>query len=230
MEWGPHPVRPRRAARDLLTSCAHFRPPCPTSPHLEPLPHSTPTPPPLATPVPHGHERAAPSGSALAKLALGALGVVYGDIGTSPLYALQECFSGTHSRRADPRQRARRPLARVLGDDLRRDVQVPVVRHARRQPRRGRHPRADGARRAGTGRAAGRAAPSSSLGLFGAALLYGDGVITPAISVLGAVEGVSVAAPALDHLVVPAAVGDPGAALPLPEAGHGDGRARCSAR
>ena len=44
------------------------------------------------------------------------------------------------------------------------------------------------------------------VGLFGAALLYGDGVITPAISVLGAVEGVSVAAPALHHLVVPAAV------------------------
>ena len=45
------------------------------------------------------------------------------------------------------------------------------------------------------------------LGLFGAALLYGDGVITPAISVLGAVEGLSVAAPALGHWVVPITVG-----------------------
>lgn len=44
-----------------------------------------------------------------------------------------------------------------------------------------------------------------TVGLFGSALLYGDGIITPAISVLGAVEGISVATPALHHLVVPVA-------------------------
>ena len=68
-----------------------------------------------------------------------------------------------------------------------------VADPARRQPRRGRHPRADraGARRR---RATSRAAPAPLLllGLFGAALFYGDGVITPAISVLGAVEGLEV--------------------------------------
>ena len=56
---------------------------------------------------------------------LGALGVVYGDIGTSPLYALTECFSGPHGVAPTPDERARRPLARVLGADVRRHLQVP---------------------------------------------------------------------------------------------------------
>ena len=77
--------------------------------------------------------------------------------------------------------------------------QVHRARHARGQPRRGRHPGAD---------RAGRSAPSSRraadgarslLGVFGAALLYGDGMITPAISVLGAVEGLEVATPSLSR-------------------------------
>ena len=62
------------------------------------------------------------------------------------------------------------------------------------------------------------------LGLFGAALLYGDGVITPAISVLGAVEGVAVAAPGLGHLVVPLAVAILVAPVPVPAARHPRGR------
>ncbi len=68
------------------------------------------------------------------------------------------------------------------------------------------------------------------LGLFGAALLYGDGVITPAISVLGAVEGLAVAAPAFERLVVPITLVILVGALPLPEAGHRRGRARSSGR
>ena len=83
----------------------------------------------------------------MAALALGALGVVYGDIGTSPLYALKECFTGRARRAADAGQRARRPLAHRLGADLRGHLQVPRLRHAGRQPRRGRHPRAHGAGR-----------------------------------------------------------------------------------
>ena len=89
--------------------------------------------------------RTAPHGRALAALALGALGVVYGDIGTSPLYALKECFTGQHGVEPTPAERARRPLAGLLGHDLRGHLQVPLLRHARRQPRRGRHPRAAGA-------------------------------------------------------------------------------------
>ena len=78
-----------------------------------------------------------------------------------------------------PDERARRPLARLLGADVRRHVQVPRVRHARGQPGRGRHPRAPGARRAGGALGAGSDRLLLLVGLFGAALLYGDGIITP---------------------------------------------------
>jgi KUP system potassium uptake protein len=81
-------------------------------------------------------------------------------------------------------------------------VKYVVYRAARRQQGRGRHPRADGARQQ-------RDQNSRlhylliTLGVFGAALLYGDGVITPAISVLSAVEGLEVAAPRLEPAVIP---------------------------
>ena len=132
-----------------------------------------------------------------AALALAALGVVFGDIGTSPLYALQECVSPEHGVPADGRERARRPLAHLLGAHAGRHGQVPHVHHARRQPRRGRHPRAARARAraAARRRTLGRRASLAAVVLFGAALLYGDGIITPAISVLCAVEGLEVAAP-----------------------------------
>ncbi len=82
----------------------------------------------------------------LFRLSLGALGVVYGDIGTSPLYAIKECFSRQHGVAPSLEQRARHPVAGVLVADLDRCRQVPLLRHARRQPWRGRHP---GAARAG---------------------------------------------------------------------------------
>ena len=86
-------------------------------------------------------------------------------------------------------------------------VKYVDLHHARRQQGRGRHHGADGAgaaQRERLGRA--RAGCIVVLGLFGAALFFGDGVITPAISVLGAVEGLEVAAPALAHCVVPIAL------------------------
>jgi KUP system potassium uptake protein len=148
-----------------------------------------------------------PSGKRLAILALGALGVVYGDIGTSPLYALKECFTGSHGV----------PVTKdnVLGVlslifwSLNFVVTLKYLTVVMRADNRGeggilallalvRSPR-DGA-------PTGAYRWLIATGLFGAALLYGDGIITPAISVLGAVEGLSIATPALQDWVVPIAV------------------------
>lgn len=137
-------------------------------------------------------------------LALGALGVVYGDIGTSPLYAMQECLHGHgfgYSREL------------VLGTvslvfwAVTLVVTVKYLTFVMRADNRGEGgilsllalipdpPR--------------KGMPVSLLAVLaiaGAALLYGDGVITPAISVLSAVEGLGVATPALSHYVVPVTV------------------------
>ncbi len=141
----------------------------------------------------------------VATLALAALGVVYGDIGTSPLYALHECFFGQHG--VEPTR------ANVLGAlSLIFWTLVVVVTlkyhvYILRADNRG-----EGGilalmalvRRKVRGRV--RVA-LVVLGLFGAALLYADGVLTPAISVLGALEGLTVLQPGLASLVVPIAVG-----------------------
>jgi KUP system potassium uptake protein len=176
----------------------------PASPERTAPGHPSALPSPPAPTPPHGH-RAPPSGKALAALALGALGVVYGDIGTSPLYALRECFSGSHSVAPTPENVLGvlslvfwamtfvvtfKYLAFVMRADNRGEggvLALLALVGRKETTRRGRR-------------------ALLLLGLFGAALLYGDGVITPAISVLGAVEGVSVAAPALHGVVVPLAV------------------------
>jgi len=169
-----------------------------------PAPAPSPTPFPVATPVPHG-PRAAPTGGTLAKLALGALGVVYGDIGTSPLYALKECFGGRHG--VPPGAENVIGVVSLVFWAVTFVVTFKYLSFVMRADNRG-----EGgilALMALVGQTettqAGRRV-LLVLGLFGAALLYGDGAITPAISVLGAVEGVAVAAPALAHLVVPMAV------------------------
>jgi len=174
------------------------------SPSTDAASSSTPAPLPLPTPVHHA-PRAAPRGAALAKLAVGALGVVYGDIGTSPLYALRECFSGPHGVAPTPENVygvislvfwamtfvvTFKYLSFVMRADNRGEggiLALLALVGSRESSRRSRR-------------------ALLMLGLFGAALLYGDGVITPAISVLGAVEGVAVAAPAFSHVVVPATV------------------------
>ena len=139
-------------------------------------------------------------------LMLAALGVVFGDIGTSPLYALRECFVGPH--------RLGLSEANVLGAVsllfwllvlvvcvkyvllvLRADnrgeggiiaLQALVLRLGPQRLRNG--------------------AILATIGAFGAALLFSDGVITPAISVLSAVEGVMVTAPGLHQLIIPVTV------------------------
>jgi KUP system potassium uptake protein len=138
---------------------------------------------------------------------LGALGVVYGDIGTSPLYALKECFSGPYGV----------PVTKdnVLGVlslvfwSLNFVITFKYLTVVMRADNRG-----EGGilallalvRPHGEGRPTGPYRWLIAIGLFGAALLYGDGIITPAISVLGAVEGLSIATPALEQWVVPIAV------------------------
>jgi KUP system potassium uptake protein len=139
---------------------------------------------------------------ALAGTALAALGVVYGDIGTSPLYALKECFA--------PEYGLAPTAPNVLGVlslifwSLNFVVSLKYLTFIMEADNRGEggimallallRPR----RRRG-----GVLPLLTGIGLFGAALLYGDGVITPAISVLGAVEGIAVAAPQIPPWVVP---------------------------
>ena len=146
----------------------------------------------------------APQGRALAVLALGALGVVYGDIGTSPLYALKECFNGPHGLALTQ--------ANVLGIlslifwSLNFVVTFKYLSVVMRADNRG-----EGgilallALARPSGVATGLKRVLVAVGLFGSGLLYGDGIITPAISVLGSVEGLSVATPALERWLVPIA-------------------------
>ena len=136
-------------------------------------------------------------------LALAALGVVYGDIGTSPLYAMKEVFAGNHPI----------PLteANLFGSlslffwALIIIVSVKYVMFIMRADNRGeggvmalialalrdiqRHPN--------------QAKMITVIGILGAAMFYGDGMVTPAISVLSAVEGLEIAAPGLKPMIIP---------------------------
>ncbi|MGA0585595.1 potassium transporter Kup [Dyella sp. KRB-257] len=142
----------------------------------------------------------------VAALALGAVGVVYGDIGTSPLYTLKEVFGvhgvpATHDNVLGALSLVFWSLILVVSVKyllfiMRADnkgeggimaLMALAQRSARDQPR--------------------LRLAIAVLGIFGAALFYGDGVITPAMSVLSAVEGLKVAAPHLEHYVVPITVG-----------------------
>jgi len=150
------------------------------------------------------HTKVPATGKALLALAFTALGVVYGDIGTSPLYALKECFSGHHS--IDPTPENVLGVLSLVFWSITFVVSVKYVGFVLRADNRG-----EGGILALLALVRPIAHPTSgrvvllTLGLFGAALLYGDGVITPAISVLGAVEGLSVATPAFDRFVWPLA-------------------------
>jgi KUP system potassium uptake protein len=142
------------------------------------------------------------SASSLAALTLGAVGVVYGDIGTSPLYALKQVFANGHV-----------PLTahNIYGVlslvfwTLTVVVSVKYVVLILRADNNG-----EGGLIAMLALASQAVKDRPTLrkrllfvGIFGTAIFFGDGVITPAISVLGAVEGLTVAAPALHNWVVP---------------------------
>ena len=141
---------------------------------------------------------------AFAKLALGALGVVYGDIGTSPLYTLQQTF-GEHGIAPTPAN-----VLGVLSLVFWSLVLIVAVKYA------GFIMRADNRGEGGIMALSALAQRTMRdrprirwmimiLGLFGASLFFGDGVITPAISVLSAVEGLEVAVPQWGHYMVPLA-------------------------
>ncbi|HEV7515459.1 MAG TPA: KUP/HAK/KT family potassium transporter, partial [Thermoanaerobaculia bacterium] len=139
----------------------------------------------------------------LPALAFGALGIVYGDIGTSPLYALRECFHSTHGLPATPGNVF--GILSLVFWSLLLIISVKYLVFVMRADNRG-----EGGILALMALVppqlrsyAERRWVLVALGLFGAALLYGDGMITPAISVLSAVEGIEIAAPVVRHLVVP---------------------------
>lgn len=142
-------------------------------------------------------------------LALGALGVVYGDIGTSPLYALKESFhTRHHGVLGEP---AVLGVLSLILWALILIVSLKYITIVMRADHKG-----EGGILAllalltsETKRPLGKraAAVLATLGVFGAALLYGDGLITPAISVLSAVEGLGYVVPSLDALVLPLTVG-----------------------
>ncbi|MBL0074682.1 MAG: potassium transporter Kup [Rhodocyclaceae bacterium] len=143
----------------------------------------------------------------VAPLALAAMGVVFGDIGTSPLYTMKEVFNGPHAVAVTP--------ANLLGIlslvfwALTITVSLKYVLYITRADNRG-----EGGIMALTALAlrTAKASPAglrwiSLLGIFGAALFYGDAVITPAMSVLSAVEGLEVATPLFKPYVVPITIG-----------------------
>jgi KUP system potassium uptake protein len=144
--------------------------------------------------------------SKLPALVVGAAGVVFGDIGTSPLYAVKEVFHLSH--RIGPNEANVMGMLSLVFWALIIVVSLKYIVFIMRADNRGeggimalialaqlavnQHPRLKWG--------------FLSLGVFGAALFYGDGIITPAISVLSAVEGLQVAAPALQEVVIPLAL------------------------
>ena len=149
------------------------------------------------------HPPSVPRGRYLATLSIVALGVVYGDIGTSPLYAIRECFYGPHAV-APTRDHVLGVLSLIFWA-LVLVISVKYLVFVLRADNQG-----EGGILALTALATPISPTGRSerpllvlIGIFGAALLYGDGIITPAISVLGAMEGLSVATPILQPYVVP---------------------------
>ncbi len=151
-----------------------------------------------------------PVRSGTAALTLAALGVVYGDIGTSPLYAFKEAFSGPHAMALN-QQNVLATLSALFWA-VTCIISVKYVWLVLRFDNDG-----EGgvlALTALTHRLAERQRASTrmlaiiaTLGVFAAALFYGDALITPAISVLSAVEGLGVATPHVEKFVVPITIG-----------------------
>ena len=145
------------------------------------------------------------NGSPTALLALGALGVVYGDIGTSPLYAMRESMEGTGHQLAVLEPNVLGILSLIVWS-LIIVISIKYLVFVMRADNEG-----EGGILALTSLIPISNEPRTRrramilLGLFGTALLYGDGMITPAISVLSAIEGTEIAAPQIADYAVPIA-------------------------
>jgi len=157
-----------------------------------------------ATPHDSGHGHA---GSSLGALTIAALGIVFGDIGTSPLYAFKEAFNGPHGLAVSP-ENVLATLSALFWAVM-AIVSVKYVSIVLKYDNDG-----EGGVLALTALAhrLTHDAPRRSLlvvsaGVFAAALFYGDAIITPAISVLSAVEGISVATPRFEHFIEPITIG-----------------------
>jgi KUP system potassium uptake protein len=159
--------------------------------------------------------------SSAAVLTLSALGVVFGDIGTSPLYAFKEAFSGPHALALSEAHVlavlslifwsvmlvvSLKYVGIVLNFDNRGEGGIlALLAYAGRLLRE--HPRVQWI--------------ASLIAILGASLFFGDAIITPAVSVLSAVEGLSVATPALEKWVVPVAIGVLGGLFAVQRRGTG---------
>jgi KUP system potassium uptake protein len=140
----------------------------------------------------------------MATLALGALGIVFGDIGTSPLYALQTVFSADHQA-VKPTEGDVFGVISLVFWSITLIVSIEFVLFIMRADNDG-----EGGILALIAKVEGAPLRSHkakavliALGMFGVALFYGDGIITPAISVLSAVEGMEIVEPSLESLVLP---------------------------
>ena len=144
------------------------------------------------------------SSGVLLPLTLSAIGVVYGDIGTSPLYTIRECFFGSHS--VAPTQENVFGVLSLIIYALLIVISIKYIVIVMRADNQG-----EGGILALTALVPNGVTTNArpvliALGIFGAALLYGDGMITPAITVLSAIEGLKVATPLFEPYVVPIAV------------------------
>ena len=149
----------------------------------------------------HGH-----GSDGLLKLAVGAIGIVFGDIGTSPLYAFRETFAGHHPLALD--------AVHIMGVislmfwSMMIVVTLKYVAIIMRADNKG-----EGGSLALLALVSGKTKTKRwgsgivLLGVFATALFYGDSMITPAVSVLSAVEGIAIAAPGAKGLILPIAVG-----------------------
>ena len=152
------------------------------------------------------HVESNPTGRRLAVLTLAALGVVYGDIGTSPLYAFRECFKPEYG--LTPSAENVYGVLSLIVWALMLVVSLKYIVFVMRADNRG-----EGGILAMLALIIGRDTTRKHrrfflivLGLFGAALLYGDGVITPAISVLGAMEGLMIVSPNFESVIIPVSI------------------------
>tara|TARA_R110000782_G_scaffold78293_5_gene156129 strand:+ start:118562 stop:120496 length:1935 start_codon:yes stop_codon:yes gene_type:complete len=147
----------------------------------------------------HGHQ------SGMAKLAVGAIGIVFGDIGTSPLYAFRETFAGHHKLALDSDHIL--GVISLMFWSMMLVVTLKYVTIIMRADNKGEGGSLallalinsqSGTRKWTTG--------IVMLGVFATALFYGDSMITPAVSVLSAVEGLAVYNPRLEPMILPSAV------------------------